>query len=129
VSSPLAGNGGREEGSGARGKGNGRGLNRRRPSGDITVMHEMLAVVRCPWTARVRRGAAGGPPVRGAPRASTARRARPWDNSEGLRAWRMGRRVPRATVALGGAVRTPRPAGARSWREDAHDVAHGGAPV
>jgi hypothetical protein len=77
------------------GKGEGRGLNRHRPSGDIELTHEMLAIVRRPRSACVRRV----PPV---DRRSAARRARPRDNSEGLGVRRMGRRVPRAAVALGG---------------------------
>jgi hypothetical protein len=88
----------------ARGEGGWVGFYRRRPSSEIAVMREMLAVARRPRPARVRRGAADGPPVRGEPRAGTARRGPrgPGRTLRGLGVRRMGRRVPRATVALGG---------------------------
>jgi hypothetical protein len=64
----------------------------------------MLTVARRPRPAHVRRGAGDGPPVRGEPRAGTVRRGTrgPRRTPRGLEVRRMGRRVPRATVALGG---------------------------
>jgi hypothetical protein len=64
----------------------------------------MLAVARRPRPARVRRGAADGPPVRGEPRAGTARRGMqgPERTPRSFRVQRVGRCVPRAAVALGG---------------------------
>jgi hypothetical protein len=114
---PAMADGGK--GSGARER-EGRGLNRCRPSGDIVVMREMLAVARRPRPARVRRGAAGGPPVRGARGPGVT----PTVSGCGARGRVcLGRRWPWAARA-----RTPRPAGARPWRGDARDVARGSAP-
>jgi hypothetical protein len=108
------------------------GLYKRAHPGDVAVMAQDASVAQWPWPVRVRRGAADGPPVRGEPRAGTARRGArgPREDSEESRGAAHGEVRASGGSGLGRCgARTPRPTGERQWREDARNVACGGALV